>query len=418
MNPRIYLVATLLLASGGAARAAERAEAERGIALFEAGRYAEALGPLARAHEASPSDLDVTLLLGICDYRLDRIDDAEPLLRAAASAPDPQTGADAKLFLGLIARARGSVDDARAMFAGVAATGSDALAVSAAMLREHSAPKALSAFFMLRSEFDSNVALISTVQPATGTAQADAAALALGSLSFRPLASFGLVLRDTASYRRHLHLSGYDSLANSLSARWEYLGLRDRVTLGYTFDLATLGGPLLELGHAADAGYRRALAGQFGLAARVEVRHRDYQLSAYSGYSGETYTGTLEASFGTSERPFQLDLGAVVDREVTSDGSLIATARGGRLYSRGYAGIWFYSFTGLVLYRDFDQPMSDGTARQDLQLQGDLVAGIGIGANVALTAGGGVLRNMSTNGAFDYVKWTGHLGFDLAFEGP
>jgi tetratricopeptide (TPR) repeat protein len=378
---------------------------EDAVAVFESGDMESARPALERAHLEAPDDLDITLLYGISLYRLGKLDAAEPLVRRAAESDDEETRASAELFLGLIARDRGDTEEARDHLDRVASSHVEDLASTGADLSRAFAPRRAGVYFLVRSEYDSDVALL-PIGRATADfgGDADADLFMLASANLRPFERFGLSLSDTASYRRYLHRNDFDLFANVASARWDHADPSDRLAASYGFEVMTLGGPLLALGHVADAGWRHALYEDFGAAIRYQLRHRDYDQAAYGVYSGTMHTGTLEATWGTPDRPFEIDLAYQVSRELLADPGFIATAQGARLFARGSIGVFFAMLTATALLRDFDQ------GRRDQQLLGDVTFGADVGWNFAIVAGATALRNFSNVSDYDYAKWTANLG--------
>jgi tetratricopeptide repeat protein len=417
MRSRLAVSALTLAACAGLgigpAHAVELSEADRATAIFESGDMLKARAALEEACAHDPTDLDLLLLLGITRYRLGRVEDAEPLIERASEADDPETAASAELFLGLIAKERGEEEGARAHLEEVASSHVAELAESGADLARALAPARASGFFLLSSEYDSDVALLPISQAAsTFGGDADAAAYMLGSGSVRPIATFGLTLSDSASYRHYLHRTDFDLFSNVAAARWEHLGTKDRIGLRYAFEAMTLGRSLLLFGHVAEAGWRRALLGRFGGALRYQLRRRDYHVDAYAPYSGTTHTGYLEASYGTPDRPFELDVAYVLARELTGDPAFTATAQGARLFGRGSLGPSFVILSATLLMRQFDA-LDGGAPRRDQNLAGDLTLGLGVASNLALIAGATVLRNVSNVPDYDYAKWTVSLGVEV-----
>jgi hypothetical protein len=417
---RRALIVAFGLCLASPARTDEGAAAlDRGVACFRAGDFAGADRELAVAHERAPADLDVTLLLGITEYRLGHIRRAEPLLRAAAASSDNETAASARIFLGLIASDEGNADAARSELAVAAAHGPGDLAESARGLLSRRGAKALELVLLVRPEFDSNVPLFPLTPIAGGpTQQADGDVLVLGAVTWRPWRRIGLSLDETASYRQQFTLTDYSMFANYLTARYDYLGRNDRVDVGYTFELMTLGGTLFTLGHVADVGYRRRIAAEFGLGLRYTFRYRDYFPDGYAPFTGPSHTGVVEASWGTRERPLEVALGYILLRETAADPTFTATGQGGRLRARARLGRRVdLAVTGWTLFRAFDVT-TGGVLRRDTQLFADVSLAIDLNRHVGLIAGASVVRNLSTVADYDYLKATAHLGVAFGYAGP
>lgn len=419
MTRRLVVIAAALLFAANAIAESNDDTIERGVACFERGDLGCAQRDLQTAHAHDGGNVDVTLLLGITDYRLGDLAAAEPLLREAARAADAETAASARIFLGLIASDRGDSDAARAELDAAAAAPGD-LGASARSLSRRRGARAVQLVLLVRPEFDSNVPLLpATPTGATNTQQADGDLLVLGAVTWRPWRRIGLSLDETASYRQQFTLFDYSMFSSYLTPRYDYLGRNDRVGLGYTFELLTLGQSLFTLGHVADAYYRRRLVAEFGLGARYTFRYRDYLPDGYAPFTGGTHTGLVEASWGTAERPLEVAVGYLVSRELTADPTFTATAQGGRLRARfHFARRVDLALTGWGLYRVFDVADPAVGLRRDTQLYGDLSVAIDLTKHLGLIAGASILRNFSTVADYDYVKATAHLGFAVGYAGP
>jgi hypothetical protein len=207
--------------------------------------------------------------------------------------------------------------------------------------------------------------------------------------------------------------------ASYLTPRYDYLGRNDRVGVGYTFELLTLGPSLFTLGHIVDAGYRRRLVAEFGLGVRYTFRYRDYLPDGYAPFTGPTHTGVVEASWGTPERPLEVAIGYVVTREVTADPIYTATGQGGRVRARFRIGSRVdLALTGWGIYRVFDEDDPTVGPRRDTQLFGDASLAVDLTRHVGLIAGTSIIRNFSTVADYDYLKVTAHLGVALGYAGP
>jgi hypothetical protein len=389
---------------------------DRGAGCFRASDFACAERELTAAHRRDESDLDVTLLLGITDYRLGRGRDAEPLLRAAARSSDGETAASARIFLGLLASERGDLDAAQADL-GAAQQAPGSLGESARGLLQRRGAKRLQLVLLVRPEFDSNVPLFPMTPTATGSGQqADGDVLVLVGLNWRPWRQVGLSVDETASYRQQFTLLDYSLFANRLSPRYDYLGRNDRVAVGYAFELMTLGGALFTIGHLADASYRRRLVADFGIGVSYGFRHRQYYRSEYGVFTGPTHAGAAELSWGTPERPFELAAGYLVVRELAADPTFSATGHGGRLRARvRFARRFDLGFTGWILYRAFDVADATLGARRDTQLYGDLSLACDLDRRLGLIVGASVTRSLSTIADYDYLKATAHVGFAFGY---
>jgi hypothetical protein len=409
-----------LLVLGGRAWAQAGASAlERGVACFRANDLGCAEHELAEAHRRDPGDLDVTLLLGITEYRLGHAAAAEPLLRAAAASPDAETAASARIFLGLAASDRGEVDAAQTELAAAQRQPGD-LGDSARSLAQRRGAKTLQLVLLVRPEVDSNVPLFPSAATATSnTQQVDGDLLILGAITWRPWRRIGLSIDETASYRQQFTLLDYSAFASYLSPRYDYLGRNDRVGVGYTFELMTLGGALFTLGHVADAAYRRRIVADLGLGLGYMFRYRDYFPDGYASFTGPTHSGAVELSWGTPERALEVALAYLVLRETTQDPTFSATGQGARLRGRlRFARRFDLGVTGWAIFRTFDVVDPTVSARQDVQILGDVSLAVDLTRRLGLIVGGGVVRNLSTVSDYDYVKATAHVGVAFGYTRP
>ncbi|MSP61562.1 MAG: tetratricopeptide repeat protein [Myxococcales bacterium] len=417
---RVALASLLLFATVASAAPQPQGPSplERGIARFRERDFAGALPDLEVAHAAFPRDADIALLLGIALYRTGRSDDALPLLQVAAASPDEETGAAARIFLGLIADESGAADTSRALLLAAAGSRSSALADSGRALLDRAAPHRLAVTLLLRPEFDSNVTLLPSMATAGTPGQADGSLLFLAALSFRPLRSIGLLLEAVASYRQQLRLLDYDLFAHTLAARYLYRGTRDRFFAEYAFELVTLGSALLDLGHLLQTSYRRALYRDVGVAARYTFRHRTYLPAGYAAFTGPSHSGALEASFGTPQRPLQVDLGYLLLRESTADPLYSATGHGARLNARArFASRYDLALTASVIARAFDRDTSASAARSDVQLSCEISLAIELNRWLGVIAGASAQRNLSSSADFDYLKVTAWAGVAFGYAG-
>ena len=402
------IAALMWAALAAPARADGGTDLDRGLARFQAGEFSAAIEPLAAAHAADPADLDTALLLAISYYRAGDAARARPLLVAAERSSDPETRDSARIFLGLLADAAGDADAARGYYGSVA-HGSSSLATSGQELLTRGRGERFSAGLVLRPELDSNVALLpSTAAPATGSA-GDRDLFLLADLHLRPFDDFGVVLDETAAYRKQAELTEFDMASNVAGATWGHRGPVYRAALGYHVDLSMLGGALYQLGQTVDAGGRRALAGALGVAASYQLALRTLYPDAYAGYSGTIQTGTARLSW-LDER-WELELGAIVAREATDDAALSALASGGQLAARLHLGRIDVRAFARATDRRYD---AAAQGRRDVQVRADASLYVDLTSHLGAVIGGALLDNRSNTMDDSYVKWTGYLGLVLA----
>lgn len=410
-----HLAFAALVAAAAPARAEpppQPSSFERGVALFEARRYAAAIPPLAAAHAADPGDPDAALLLGIAYYQTGRPDRARPLLEQAERGGDAEGQASARVFLGLIADAAGEAERARGYYALVAHS-STGLGPSGRSLLDQSGPERWSVLAILRSGLDSNVPLLPATATGPGTGQrTDADLTLIGAATARPVPGVPVVLDETASYRKQVALGDYDQLADVLGATLTLADRDNRGSLAYHLEASTLGGARYELGHVVDAGYRRALGGGYGLAVRYTFAARDYAQDAYAGYTGLYHTAIAEAGWGGPAAPRELAIGYVLEREATDDPALAAVSHGGRIAGRvrpwrgaelrGSVSVGAYLFDAAAM------------GRRDLLARGEAALYLDLSRVVGLVLGGTLVRNASSVADDDYAKSAVFAGLVIA----
>lgn len=402
-------VALSLVALGSAPALADaEAELERGLARFQAGEFAAAVGPLEAAHAADPLDLDTDLLLGIAYYRCGDPGRARPLLAAAEHSLDSETRDSARIFLGLVADAAGDTAGALGYYDSVA-HGSSSLATSGRELLDRGRGERLSAALVVRPELDSNVPLLPGTTTPTGGGTGDRDLFVLALLRVRPLDAASVVLDETLAYRKQMQLTDYDLASSVTGATWSHLGAVYHAALGYHFDASTLGGALFQLGHTVDAGARRAIAGSFGIAASYQLVVRTLYPDAFAGYTGTVQTAAAQLSWRAPA--WELEVGAVIGREATEDATLSAVASGGQLAGRLRLGRADLRLFARAADRRYD---AAAIGRRDFQLRADASVYVDLTRHVGAVLGGTLLDNRSNVMDDGFVKWTGYLGVVVA----
>jgi tetratricopeptide (TPR) repeat protein len=384
------------------------ADLERGLARFEAGEFAAAIGPLEAAHAADPSDLDTDLLLGIAYYRCDDPRRARPLLAIAEHSPDPETRDSARIFLGLLADAAGDATRALGYYDSVA-RGSSSLATSGRELLDRGRVERFTAALVIRPELDSNVPLLPATATPTGGDTGDRDLFVLALLRVRPLDTVAVVLDATVAYRKQMQLTDYDLASSVAGATWSHLGTAYRAALGYHLDASMLGGVGYQLGHTVDAGARRAIAGSFGVAASYQLVVRTLYPDAFAGYTGTVQTGVAQLSWLAPT--WELELGGVIAREATDDPALSAVVSGGQLAGRLRLGRADLRLFARALDRRYDDAAQ---GRQDVQLRADASVYVDLTPHLGAVLGGTLLDNRSNVMDDGFVKWTGYLGVVVA----
>jgi tetratricopeptide (TPR) repeat protein len=385
---------------------------ELGVEAFKRGDYTEAVAPLEAARAVDPRDADTALLLGICYFHLGRLDDARPLLEQAERDGDDDGKASARVFLGLVADARGEATRARDYYALVARSPTE-LGASGRLLLEENGPERWSLVAIAAPGYDSNVALQPTTAAPSGPGRGKASTgdgygSLIGAITARPVPELALVVDETLSYRRYAQQTAYDLLANAVGASYALAGVENRAALAYHFDASTLGGARYELAHIAEASYRHALSRCYALGARYTFAARDYSQAAYAGYTGLDHTGGVELAWGSPRAPSEGWAGYVFERESTSDPALASTGHGGRAQiSARLGGDALLRASGLAMYRTYD---AASMARVDTLVRGDLAVYLGVSDAIGLILGTSLARNISNDANFDYTKWTVFVG--------
>ena len=400
---RVVLAATLALAMP--ARADDATPFELGVARFQAGELAAAIPLLAQAHVQNPRDADAALLLGIAYYKTGRAGDARPLLEQAERDGDADAQASARVFLGLVADARGDDTRARDYYDLVARSSTD-LAASGRLLLDPDAAERWSAIAIVRSGYDSNVPLVSDTAAApgrgmSGAGTGDADLTAIVAFAGRPIESVPIALDEAASYRKQAELTAYDFFANRAGATLALAGPNDDAQLAYHFETQTLGGQLYQLGHVADASYRHWF-GELGARASYTFADRDYMQTDYAGYTGLDHTGVAELAWGPPSARLQLAAGYVFERDATTDATLAETGNGGRatLIARLGDGVELHGAL-LAIDRVYD---SASMGRVDHYVRGDAALSVELTRQLSLVLGGSYLGNASTDASFAYTK--------------
>jgi hypothetical protein len=271
---------------------------------------------------------------------------------------------------------------------------------------------------LVRPEFDSNVQLTPGVNAPTapGIAEtADGDVLLLGAVVVRPFRQWGFTLEEVASYRQQFVQHNWSLFANTLGARYRYLGAADRVAIGYDFEALVLGGSLLDFGHAVQAAYRRGLGRTFGIGARYAYRYRDYRKDGFTPFTGGSHLASLDASWGTPEAAREVVVSGQFVDDDAEDAAYDAKGGGARLYGRmRFAGRVDVIATGWFVRRVFDEAASGG--RRDWQVYGELSAAADVIPHLGVLAGVNLLRNLSVE-QFDYMKLTAWVGLAVGWAG-
>lgn len=396
------------------------------LTLLKQRDYAAARAALLQAHaqlrRSDPRFFDTLLLLGICAYRLEKLDAAELELQQAAESSDSETRGQAAIFLAQVYAEQGASDQARRELSNAA--GSLALRESAERLLRQNRPHRLHLSLLVSPEFDGNVPLspLYLDGPSLPAWQRDPQAsmdgdvLFLASVGVRPLRS-GLLFGNTLSYRQQLQLTDFNLLLNSTWLQFSHLSATNRLRLSGALSLAVLGSSFMYLDGTARVQYRRRLRTQWGLSGTYEARYRDYRKVDFAALSGLSQTAQLELGFGLSPQPVSFGIGYQGLREQTQspDADMTQDFRAwvhgpllwlrARLHTRVEL-----SLTSTLLHRLFDSGRVDYAIYQDINLQISMVSWL------SAFVGGSVLFNQSSEPFFQYVKPSISIGL-LAYIG-
>lgn len=423
--PRSGLASTALATSDAGAVPDRAATADaligQALALLKQRDYAAARGHLQRAHKllapGDPRFHDALLLLGISAYRLGQLDQAELELQSAAESADPETRAQARLFLGQVLSDAGATDQAQRELS--QATGSLSLRDSAERLLQKRRPHRLYLTLLVAPELDGNVPLTPLyvdVPPLPAwqrdsQASLDGDLLSLFSIGLRPLRS-GLLLGNTISYRQQFRLSEYNLLLNSTWVQFHHLTAVHRLRLQATLNVAVLGGGFLFVDGAGRVQYRRRLQKKWGLSGTYEAHYRDYHKVDFAALSGLSQSLQAELSYGLSPQPVSFGLGYQGLREQTqtpgdvSDQDFRAWAHGPLAWLRASLHSRLeLSLSSTLLHRVFD------SSRVDFALWSDVNLLLSVNPWLSSYLAGSLLYNSSSDPFFHYVKPSASLGF-------
>jgi tetratricopeptide (TPR) repeat protein len=405
-----------------------QASLQKAVQLFQAKRYADAI-PLLQMVQGDPElGGEVVLLLGICLYRTQELQKAEPLLRKASESPDTETREAAQLFLGLLFDELGATDQAQDQLG--KAAGSLSFGGSAQKLLEQRRTHRLLISLMVAPEFDGNVRLTDTTTwKDAPTDASDGDILLLASLGIRPF-RFGLSVGNVLSYRQQLRLRDYSLLLDSTWLGYSYASTRNRFRIHTAFDIAMLGGNQLFMDFDGRVSDRLRLWSQLGIAASYGFRHRSYASSDYQSLSGQTHQGQLELSWGTMPEPLCVQIGYVLLRDqleapllpLTSTDDYRAWAHGPQLRMRARLHQRVeWSLSAQYLRRLFDYlpgpeiPAEMGISRLDDFVSADTSLAVRFGGYFETFVGGSMVVNRSNKDAFSYLKPTAYLGIAAYF---
>ena len=390
----------------------------RGVSLFAERQFAAAAVLLEQVlrSELAPAQRDeVSLVLGICYYRLGEVTRAEKLLRQAVRSQDAEINASARLFLARLFAEQGADDEARGELREIA--GAPTLRDAAQSLLRQARPHRLQFTLLLSPEYDGNVPLTDIVTWRNGgTPSQDGDLLFLASASLRPLGN-GFVIGDTLAYRQQFQLLDYDLLLNSTWIGYSYFGRANRLRVAATFNYALLGASSLYVDGDAKAIYRRALRGALGLLLSYDAHYRDYRNTDYAQLSGFMQTLQVGLDWGLPGQALRAGFGYSASREQTRtpdaseplEDDFRAWAHGPYGELRARHRRFELTLRTTFLHRVFDSGRVDYSLLQDLGLS------VTLRSWLELFAGSTLIYNRSSNPIFHYFKPTASLGIAAYF---
>jgi Flp pilus assembly protein TadD len=250
----------------------------RGLELMESGDLRGAVGEFRKA-QATRADPSAALLEGVCLYRLDDDEAAEPAFLAAET--DPEVRDSARFYLGLIALRHGNSSAAGPLFDGLIANpGFGTVAADMALIARRSGKFTVSALATLG--WDSNLTLAPSGYATSGASDGSASIAASGL--WRPTGESGPYLRVSGAYQQQFRLTAFDIGSGAGAVGWQ-LGHADRAIVAeYAYTYSALGGaPYLSSNRLLASGW--LTWGSFTLTGTYLARFESYQ-SIYEPFSG------------------------------------------------------------------------------------------------------------------------------------
>jgi tetratricopeptide (TPR) repeat protein len=250
----------------------------RGLELMDRGELRAAVAELQKAQAGHP-DASAALLEGVCLYRLDDDEAAEPALRLAES--DPEVRDSARFYLGLIALRRGDSSTSAFLFDQLSASsGYGPVAADMALIARRSGRFSVSALASVG--WNSNLTLAPSGYATSGASDGFASIAASGL--WRPAGESGPYLRVSGAYQQQFNLTAFDIGSASGAVGWQ-LGHADRAIVAeYAYAFSALSGaPYLSSNRLLASGW--LTWGSFTLTGTYLVRFESYQ-SIYEPFSG------------------------------------------------------------------------------------------------------------------------------------
>lgn len=377
---------------------------ERGVELFEAGDYAQAVPQLECARRLS-QDRSAVLLLGISHYELGDDVRAVPLLEDAAK--DPELADSAHVFLALAAWRGGNTDGAARHFDRAAQGGNPEIAATAtdlARMARTDGRFVVSASAL--AAYDSNVGLTPAGMNAARTGP-DAAMVVAASVFFRPAAAPGPFLKTVVHYRDQLTLDAFDFGGVTAGAGWDFGAGSVRGSAEYGFDFMLLGREPLETAHelAAELSW---LPSALGLRGRWTGRLDQWSSPSLAGYSGLLNRG--EAAVAWASASVRLSAGWRAEHAGLADPALSFVGHGPTADGELTMGGGLVRLRGSATWSARTHAAAADGVRQDQLLEVRSSAGVALGNSWMLEAGVAYARSQSNVARYQWANVSGQVG--------
>lgn len=266
---------------------------DEGVRLLEEGDPEAALARFEEAQRQAP-DAGVALMIGICRYELGEDDGARTWLLEAER--DPETGEQARLFLGLVALRSGDRVEAASRFSAAGGSADPRIsAVAGDLLKLSRRDGRLVVGVALDPRFDTNVALSPDGTPADEQTP-DGAAVLSANLAARPLGlASGAYLNGSVLYRKQFTLPNYDFSGVGAAAGWEWARRNASGAAEVGVESYRLGGfPYLLAPRVLATAHWTP--GRLSLGAAYRGRAESFR-GPYDWFSGQRHSVTLDASW-------------------------------------------------------------------------------------------------------------------------
>jgi Tfp pilus assembly protein PilF len=429
---RVVAVALLLcIAPGRPAAATQDATAfDRGIAAFQAGDYAAALGAFLEAQSAGLDTPGLHYNLGATYYRLQRYPEAEREFMALARVP--AWASLASYNLGLIAQRLGRPELAKRHFEEALRTTTDGklrmLAATALGRLEAASPTRAFAVASLAAGYDSNATLAPDAATAGTSHQGDlfAEALAAGSYHVAGNAESRVDAQAGFLVRKYQDLHEFDQAGLRVGVSHETDSGRWQTSAGGFFDAMYFGGDPFQRAGVIEARARRRLGSGGDLRGRYEYQH----IAGGAGFEyldGWQQQFTVDSGFALTSSiariGYQLELNNRRDLQQGADFFSFSPTRHSAfadLILPNLAG-WWANVHGEYRFSRYPDPyvLNGGTLeveREDRRYGILVHAYRRLGGPWRAFADYSYYRNDSTIDTYDYRRYQVLAGVEIVFE--